>query len=147
MKSDLDIAREATLIPISEIAKRIDIPEDALLSYGPYIAKIDSNKIKTQSNKQSKLILVTAMSPTPAGEGKTTTIVNLAITYANLGKKTVLIDADLRKPITHNIFSVDRSPGISEYLANNDKKKHEKSKVIKREFDVNANAELSLNNK
>ena len=45
MKSDLDIAREATLIPISEIAKRIDIPEDALLSYGPYIAKIDSNKI------------------------------------------------------------------------------------------------------
>ena len=77
MKSDLDIAREATLIPISEIANRIDIPEDALLSYGPYIAKIDSNKIKTQSNKQSKLILVTAMSPTPAGEGKTTTSVGL----------------------------------------------------------------------
>ena len=72
MKSDLDIAREATLIPISEIAKDIDIPQDALHSYGPYIAKIDPIKINTQPNKKSKLILVSAMSPTPAGEGKTT---------------------------------------------------------------------------
>ena len=78
MKSDLEIAREATLLPIDEIAKEINIPEEALLSYGPYIAKIDPTKIKTQANKNLELDLVTAMSPTPAGEGKTTTTIGLS---------------------------------------------------------------------
>jgi len=103
MKSDLDIAREATLIPISEIANRIDIPEDALLSYGPYIAKIDSNKIKTQSNKQSKLILVTAMSPTPAGEGKTTTTIGLADALTKLKKKALIC---IREPSLGPVFGM-----------------------------------------
>ena len=103
MKSDLDIAREATLIPVSEIAKGIDIPQDALLSYGPYIAKIDSNKINTQPNKKSKLILVTAMSPTPAGEGKTTTTIGLADALTKLKKKALIC---IREPSLGPVFGM-----------------------------------------
>ena len=103
MKSDLDIAREATLIPINEIAKEIDIPQDALLSYGPYIAKIDPIKIKTQANKKSKLILVTAMSPTPAGEGKTTTTIGLADALTKLKKKSLVC---VREPSLGPVFGM-----------------------------------------
>ena len=55
-------------------------------------------------------------SPGP-GEGKSTTIMNLAITYANLGKKTVLVDTDLRKPVIHNLFNLDKTPGLTSYLS------------------------------
>jgi formate--tetrahydrofolate ligase len=103
MKSDLDIAREATLIPINEIAMEIDIPQDALLSYGPYIAKIDPIKIKTQANKKSKLILVTAMSPTPAGEGKTTTTIGLADALTKLKKKALVC---VREPSLGPVFGM-----------------------------------------
>jgi len=67
------------------------------------------------SNKQENNVILVS-SPGP-GEGKTTTIVNLAMTYANLGKKTILLDCDLRKPVTHKIFSIDKEPGISKYLS------------------------------
>lgn len=71
------------------------------------------------NQEDGKFILVSSPGP---GEGKTTTIVNLAITFANLGKKTVLVDTDLRKPVTHKVFHVEREPGISKYLAGKEKK-------------------------
>ena len=103
MKSDLDISREATLVPINEIANGLNIPEEALLLYGPYIAKIDSNKIKIQSNTKSKLILVTAMSPTPAGEGKTTTTIGLADALTKLKKKALVC---IREPSLGPVFGM-----------------------------------------
>lgn len=68
-------------------------------------------------NDDGSVILVSSPGP---GEGKTTTIVNLAITYANLGKRTLLIDCDLRKPVTHKIFSIDKDPGLTRYLSGNE---------------------------
>jgi len=65
------------------------------------------------TKKECKAILVSSVGPS---EGKTTTIANLAITYANLGKKTLLIDSDLRKPIVHNIFNIDKTPGLTSFL-------------------------------
>ena len=103
MKSDLDIAREASLIPISEIAKELKISKEALLSYGPYIAKINSKKIKAQSKSKSKLILVTAMSPTPAGEGKTTTTIGLADALTKLKKKALVC---IREPSLGPVFGM-----------------------------------------
>ena len=70
----------------------------------------------TKIDDSCRVILVSSAGP---GEGKTTTIANLAITYANLGKKTLLIDSDLRKPVVHNIFKLDKSPG-SLYLSGNE---------------------------
>ena len=89
MNSDLSIAQEAKLKPIEEIAELVGISKDALINYGPYIAKIDARKIKKPS-QQGKLILITAMSPTPAGEGKTTTTIGLADALNSLGKKAVI---------------------------------------------------------
>lgn len=66
--------------------------------------------------KKSNIILVSSSGP---GEGKTTTIANLALTYANLGKKTLLIDTDLRKPVIHNIFNLDKTPGLTSYISGN----------------------------
>ena len=64
--------------------------------------------------KEPKSILVSSAGP---GEGKTTTVANLAITYANLGKKTLLVDTDLRRPVVHKVFELDREPGITTYLS------------------------------
>src|SRR5262249_24362364 len=78
VKSDIEIAREAKMKPIAEIGSKIGIPVSALLNYGPYKAKVNFDFInQTQSNRDGKLILVTAITPTPAGEGKTTTTVGL----------------------------------------------------------------------
>ena len=74
---DLAIAQAATLEPITEIAERAGVPAEALVPYGSYKAKVDVRQM-TPSGKQGRLVLVSAMSPTPAGEGKSTTTVGLA---------------------------------------------------------------------
>ena len=78
MKSDIQIAQEAVMEPIAEVAKRLDIREDELELYGKYKAKLSDELIERVKNQpDGKLILVTAINPTPAGEGKTTTSVGL----------------------------------------------------------------------
>jgi len=95
-KSDIEIAREATLKPISEIGARLDIPNGALLPYGHTKAKLSYEFLDGLKARDSgKLILVTAMTPTPAGEGKTTTSVGLADGLNRIGKNTIVC---LREP-------------------------------------------------
>ncbi|TWE25909.1 formate--tetrahydrofolate ligase, partial [Zymomonas mobilis] len=78
MLSDIEIARAATLKPITEIAGRLNIPDESVLSYGHTIAKLDGEYLNSLSSKpRGKLVLVSAITPTPAGEGKTTTTVGL----------------------------------------------------------------------
>ena len=90
-KSDIEIAREAVMRPIAEIGDRLDIPADALLQYGPTKAKISYDFIKKLSRRpDGKLILVTAITPTPAGEGKTTTTVGLGDGLNAIGKKATI---------------------------------------------------------
>ena len=103
MKSDLDIAQEATLQPVENIASKLDIPKEALINYGPFIAKVDSNKLNDKSADGAKLILITAMSPTPAGEGKTTTTIGLADALNSLGKKAVVC---VREPSLGPVFGM-----------------------------------------
>ena len=94
--SDIEIARKANLKPISEIGERLDIPKNQLIQYGSNKAKISNDFIKTIKNKKDgKLILVTAITPTPAGEGKTTTSVGLNDGLNKIGKKAVVC---LREP-------------------------------------------------
>ena len=96
VKSDIEIAQAATLKPIQEIANKLGIPNDALIPYGHDKAKISAEFLKEiDKEKDGKLILVTAVSPTPAGEGKTTTTVGLGDAMNLLGKKTVMC---LREP-------------------------------------------------
>jgi len=94
--SDIQIAQKAKPQLISEIGKKLGIPSESLFQYGPYKAKIDYNFLRTKSKgKNGKLILVTAISPTPAGEGKTTTTVGLGDALSRIGKKTAIC---LREP-------------------------------------------------
>src|SRR6478752_8976573 len=96
MATDIDIARQAKMKPIAEIGSRLGIPDDALEPYGRTKAKIAMDWIKQQQGRtDGKLILVTAINPTPAGEGKTTTSVGLADGLNRIGRKTVLC---LREP-------------------------------------------------
>ena len=101
-KSDIEIAQESTMLPITEIAKKLDISEDALETYGRYKAKVNIHSLKDLPRK-SKLILVTAINPTPAGEGKTTTSVGLADALNKIGKKTIVC---LREPSLGPVFGV-----------------------------------------
>jgi len=95
-KSDIEIAQAATVRPIQEIAKKLGIPEDALVPYGHDKAKINADFIKKKNGaKDGKLILVTAVSPTPAGEGKTTTTVGLGDALNKVGKNALIC---LREP-------------------------------------------------
>ena len=104
VKSDIEIAREAKMKPIAEVGKKIGIPDSALLNYGPYKAKVSFDFIKAaQKNKDGKLILVTAISPTPAGEGKTTTTVGLGDGLNRIGKKAM---SCLREPSLGPCFGV-----------------------------------------
>ncbi|SDA30881.1 Formate-tetrahydrofolate ligase [Methylobacterium sp. UNC378MF] len=96
MPSDIEIARAATLKPIAQVAEKLGIPDDALHNYGKHIAKIDHGYIAgLESRKPGKLVLVTAISPTPAGEGKTTTTVGLGDALNRIGAKTMIC---LREP-------------------------------------------------
>ena len=96
MPTDIEIARAAVLKPIAEIATRAGIPEEALHPYGKHIAKVDMAAIDGLADgRDGKLILVTAISPTPAGEGKTTTTVGLGDGLARIGKKVMIA---LREP-------------------------------------------------
>ena len=91
MATDIEIARAARLRPIAEIAAKIGAPESALRPFGRFIAKLEYDFLSGLSNRpDGKLILVTAISPTPAGEGKTTTTVGLGDALNRIGKKTMI---------------------------------------------------------
>ena len=91
MKSDIEIAQEAVMKPIQDVAAQLDIPADELEFYGKYKAKLsDELWDRVKDKPDGKLILVTAINPTPAGEGKTTTTVGLGQAFAKLGKKAVI---------------------------------------------------------
>ena len=94
--SDIEIARSATMEPINDIAAKLDIPESAVIAYGKTKAKIDPDYLSTLKDRpDGKLILVTAITPTPAGEGKTTTSVGLTDGLRRIGKKSIVC---LREP-------------------------------------------------
>ena len=104
MLSDIEIARNATLLPIEEIASKIGLSEDELELYGKYKAKIPLSAIKARKDRpDGKLVLVTAMNPTPAGEGKTTVSIGLAQAVALKGRKVMLA---LREPSLGPVFGV-----------------------------------------
>ena len=102
MKTDIEIAREAKMRPIGEIARSVGLSENEIEYYGKYKAKIDLSVMKKDA-KEGKLILVTAITPTPAGEGKTTTTIGLADGLNRLGKKAVVA---LREPSLGPVFGV-----------------------------------------
>lgn len=103
MKSDIEIARECKLSPIEDIAKYIQIPVDELERYGKYIAKVPNHLIDEQKVAKSNLILVTAITPTKAGIGKTTVSIGLTLGLNKLGKKAVCA---LREPSLGPCFGV-----------------------------------------
>ena len=96
MPSDIEIARAATLKPIAQVAEKLGIPDEALHNYGKHIAKLDHGFIDSlEGRPEGRLVLVTAISPTPAGEGKTTTTVGLGDALNRIGQKTMIC---LREP-------------------------------------------------
>lgn len=104
MLSDIEIAQQAKLLPIKEVAAQIGISEDELEFYGKYKAKLsDELAQRIESNPDGKLILVTAINPTPAGEGKTTTTAGLGQAMAKIGKKAVIA---LREPSLGPVFGI-----------------------------------------
>ena len=104
MKTDIQIATEAKMLPISEIAARLNIEADELELYGKYKAKINDDFLaRTKDKPNGKLILVTAINPTPAGEGKTTTSVGLGMAMNKIGKNAVIA---LREPSLGPVFGV-----------------------------------------
>mgnify|MGYP000819626747 CR=1 FL=1 len=102
-KSDIEIAQECTMEPITKIAEKAGIDDKYLEQYGKYKAKIDYNLLKETDKKDGKLILVTAINPTPAGEGKTTTSVGIGQAMAKLGKKAAIA---LREPSLGPCFGI-----------------------------------------
>ena len=104
MKSDIEIAQEAQMIHIREVAKQLDITDDELEYYGKYKAKLgDEVWDKVKDRPDGKLVLVTAINPTPAGEGKTTTTVGVGQAMGKLGKKAVIA---LREPSLGPCFGI-----------------------------------------
>ena len=104
MLSDIEIAQQAKLLPIKDVAAQIGIAEDELEFYGKYKAKLsDELSARLQGNPDGKLILVTAINPTPAGEGKTTTTAGLGQAMAKIGKKAVIA---LREPSLGPVFGI-----------------------------------------
>ncbi|MBO7182677.1 MAG: formate--tetrahydrofolate ligase, partial [Bacteroidales bacterium] len=101
--TDIEIAKQVTLAPIAEIASKLDIPADDLELYGKYKAKLPLSLIDEDKMKGKKLILVTAISPTPAGEGKTTVSIGLSDGLTRIGKKTAVV---LREPSLGPVFGI-----------------------------------------
>lgn len=102
-KSDIEIAQATELWPIEKVAEKIGISADELDFYGKYKAKVDYNELGAGREDTAKLVLVTAINPTPAGEGKTTTVVGLGDALNKIGKKTILA---LREPSLGPVFGV-----------------------------------------
>ena len=102
-KSDIEIAQSVTMEPIDDVAKAAGIDERYLEHYGKYKAKIDLSLLKESSKPDGKLILVTAITPTPAGEGKTTTTIGLADGLRKIGKKSIVA---LREPSLGPVFGI-----------------------------------------
>lgn len=103
-KSDIEIAQGTELMPIEEIARKAGIDSEYIELYGKYKAKVDYNILKELKDREDgKLILVTAITPTPAGEGKTTTSVGLGDALSRLGKKTMVA---LREPSLGPVFGI-----------------------------------------
>ena len=104
MKTDIQIAQEAKMLPIKEVAAGIGVTEDDIELYGKYKAKLSDEYLdKIKDNKDGKLILVTAINPTPAGEGKTTVTVGLGEAFGKLGKKSIIA---LREPSLGPCFGI-----------------------------------------
>lgn len=104
MKTDIQIAQEAVMLPITEVAEKLDIKQDDLDLYGKYKAKLSDDYLKRiEGNKDGKLVLVTAINPTPAGEGKTTTSVGLGQALGKMGKKAIIA---LREPSLGPCFGI-----------------------------------------
>ncbi len=104
MLSDIEIAQAAKLKPISDVAKKLNISADDLIPYGQHIAKLSAKCLsKIQKKSNGKLILVTAISPTPAGEGKTTTTIGLADALNKIGKKAIVC---IREPSLGPVFGI-----------------------------------------
>ena len=104
MKTDIQIAAEAKMLPIKDIAAKLDIKEDELELYGKYKGKINDEFLTRMKDKPNgKLILVTAINPTPAGEGKTTTSVGLGMAMSKIGKNAIIA---LREPSLGPVFGV-----------------------------------------
>ncbi|MCB2173496.1 formate--tetrahydrofolate ligase, partial [archaeon] len=103
-KSDIEIAQSTKMKPIEEVANNLGISKDDIDLYGKYKAKVDYNLLNQYADKKDgKLILVTAITPTPAGEGKTTTTVGLGDALKKIGKKTMIA---LREPSLGPVFGV-----------------------------------------
>ena len=96
------------------LKRRLITREDPRSPISEAYRSLRTSMLYTDIDKETKSILVSSAGP---GEGKTTTVANMAITYANLGKKTLLIDTDLRRPVVHKVFDLDKEPGITDYLA------------------------------
>lgn len=103
MPDDRDIAKKFPMKPITRIAEKLGIPRESLELYGPFKAKLDPGKIKPGQTGMGKLVMVTAMSPTPAGEGKTTTSIGLADAFNRIGRKAA---AALREPSLGPVFGM-----------------------------------------
>ena len=97
-----------------KMQRRLITYEDPKSPISEAYRSLRTSLMYTKVDKKCNVILVSSPGP---GEGKTTTIANLAITYANLGKKTLLIDSDLRKPVIHNVFNIDKNSGLTSYLS------------------------------
>lgn len=103
MLSDIEIAQATKALPISKIAEKAGVPEEYLELYGKYKAKVDYNLLRDRTHTPGKLILVTAINPTPAGEGKTTTTVGLSDALSRIGKNVVVA---LREPSLGPVFGI-----------------------------------------